>query len=159
MEGLYDVFTAHSLHLTWHSLFFEPREGESEAHSPRKIVCGTWRTPREELEMPHSLLFAPHSPLFASFELGGMGREESFERREGGGMAHEELFAPLEAELAAFFLAFGRLEGRGMRREEQGTRREEVFAGSKVPSREEGDGGMRLAGAYARRLAPGLIDN
>ena len=84
--------------------------------------------------MPRSLLFAWHSPLFEPFELGGMGREEPFARREGGGTAHEGLFAPLEGELGAFFLPFGRLEGRGMRREEretpreeQGTRREEVF--------------------------------
>jgi hypothetical protein len=76
----------------------------------------------EELEAPRSLLFEP-------FELRGMGREESFARREGGGMAHEELFAPLEAELAALSLPFGRLEGRGMGREEQGMPREEVFAG------------------------------
>jgi hypothetical protein len=88
-------------------------------------------------------------------------------------MAHEELFAPLDVELAAFSLAFEGLEGRGTRREErgvrleeqgvrleeQGTRREEVFAGRKVPSREEGDGGMRRAGFDARRLVPALIDN
>ena len=38
-------------------------------------------------------------------------------------------------------------------------RHEEVFAGHKVPSEWEGDGGMRLAGLGARRLAPGLFDN
>jgi hypothetical protein len=55
-------------------------------------------------------------------------------------------------EIAAFFLVSGWLEG-------QGTRREEVIAGRKVPSGWEGDGGMRLAGLYARRLAPALFDN
>jgi hypothetical protein len=38
-------------------------------------------------------------------------------------------------------------------------RREEVLEGSKVPSGWEGDGGMRLAGLDARRLAPALFDN
>jgi hypothetical protein len=95
-----------------------------------------------------------------------MRRGELFARREGGGTAHEGLFAPLDVELAAFSLAFEGLEGRGTRREErgmrleeQGTRREEVFAGRKVPSREEEDGGTRLAGFDARRLVPALIDN
>jgi hypothetical protein len=118
----------------WYSPFFEPREGEIEAHSPRGMVCDKRRTSREELAMPRSLLLAWHSPLFEPFELGGMGREESIGRLNGGGTAHEELFAPLDAELGAFFLPFGRLEGRGMRREEretpreeQGTWREEVF--------------------------------
>ena len=76
---------------------------------------GTWH---EELATPYSLLFEPHSPLFAPFVLRGMRREESFGRREVEGMAHDEPFAPLDRELAAFFLLFGRLEGQGMRREE-----------------------------------------
>jgi hypothetical protein len=38
-------------------------------------------------------------------------------------------------------------------------RREEVVAGHEVLSGWEKDGGMRLAGLDARRLAPGLIDN
>jgi hypothetical protein len=54
-----------------------------------------------------------------------MGREESFGRLEGGGMAREELFAPLEVELAALPFPFGRLKGRGMRSEEEGMRLEE----------------------------------
>jgi hypothetical protein len=95
--------------------------------------------------MTRPLLFAGHSPLFeprslrfAPFELGGMGRAGPF----------------------------GRLEGRGMRSAEQGLRlegramgREEVFEGREVPSEWEGDGGMRLAGLVARRLAPALFDN
>lgn len=111
----------------WHSPLFEPREGEIEAHSPQGVVCDTRGTSCEELAMPRSLLFAWHSPLFEPFELGGMGREESIGRREGGGTAHEGLFAPLEGELAAFSLPFGWHEGRGMRREE-------VFEGRKLPS-------------------------
>jgi hypothetical protein len=64
-----------------------------------------------------------------------MGREESFGRLEGGGMAHEEVFAPLEEELAALSLPFGRLEGGGTRREEEG---------------------MSLEGQRARREAEGM---
>ena len=67
-------------------------------------------------------------------------------------MAHGELFAPLGVELAALSLPFGRLEGWGMRREE-------VFESREVPSGWEGDGGMRLAGLVARRLASALFDN
>lgn len=124
-KGFYDVFMACFLRFLWHSPFFEPLEGEIEAHSPGGMVCDEWGMSREELEMPHSplfgwhsLLFEPRSPFFAPLELGGMRREESFERLEGGGMAHEEVFAQLKEELAAFSLAFRRLEGRGMRREE-----------------------------------------
>lgn len=84
---------------------------------------------------PLSLFFARHSPGFAPFELGGMGREEVFERLGGGGMPHEELFSSPEEELAPHSLGFGRLnaggtprEEDGMRLEGQGTRGEEVFA-------------------------------
>jgi hypothetical protein len=68
-------------------------------------------------------------------------------------------------------LAPSEREGKG--REGQGTRREVALAdfetrgtwleglveSGKVPSGWEGDGGMRLAGLDARRLAPGLFDN
>jgi hypothetical protein len=80
-------------------------------------------------------------------------------RREDEGTAHAFPIKPPEMEIAALSFAFGRLEGRGTRREEREMRREEVFESSKVPSGWEGDGGMRLAGLDARRLAPGLFDN
>jgi hypothetical protein len=129
------------------------------------MICDKWGTSREELAMPRSplftwrsLLFARHSPRFAPFELGGMGREELFGRLEAGGMPHEGFFASLEAELAALSLAFGRLEGRGTRLEEQGTRREGILEGCKVLFREEEDGGMRLAARIAQRLVPTFFD-
>jgi hypothetical protein len=43
--------------------------------------------------------------------------------------------------------------------ETRGKRLEGFVESSKVPSEREGDGGMRLAGLAARRLAPGLFDN
>jgi hypothetical protein len=43
--------------------------------------------------------------------------------------------------------------------ETRGKRREVFVESSKVPSGWEGDGGVRLAGLDARRLASGLIDN
>jgi hypothetical protein len=43
--------------------------------------------------------------------------------------------------------------------ETRGKRLEGLVGSSKVPSGWEGDGGMRLAGLDARRLAPGLFDN
>jgi len=81
-------------------------------------------------------------------------------------MTHGFSIAPPGVEIGTLFLPFGRLEGRGMRREEretpreeQGTRREEVFEGRKALSGWEGDGGTRLAGLIARRLAPAFFDN
>ncbi len=114
------------------------------------MLCEKQGTSREGLATSHSLLFAP-------LALRGMGREESIEGREGEGTAHEELFAPLDVELASPFLVFGRLEGEGMRHEERGMRREEVSARREVPSGWEGNGGMRLAGLDARRLASRLL--
>ena len=156
--GRYDAFAAHSLLLLRHLKLFEPRAEEIEAHSPWGMLCDTWGMSCEELEMPRSLLFASHSPLFASFELRGMGHEELFERPEGGGTAPEELFAPLAAELAELSLACERREERGMPREEQGMWRERVFEGCGVLFREEEDGGMRLGARIARRLVPTFID-
>jgi hypothetical protein len=106
-----------------------------------------------------SPFFERREELFEPRELRGMGREGSIGWREVGGMAHSLPFAPLEMEIAAFFLAFGWLEGGGMRREEWGMRREEVFGGHEAPSAWEGDGGTRLAGLAARRLALALFDN
>jgi hypothetical protein len=81
-----------------------------------------------------------------------MARQGQVGRGEGGRTARGGLLKPLEAELAAFSVAIGRLERRGKGREE-------VFEGCEVSSGKEEDGGMRPAGADARRLAPGLFDN
>jgi hypothetical protein len=43
--------------------------------------------------------------------------------------------------------------------ETRGKRLEELVELGKVPSGWEGDGGMRLAGLDARRLAPAFFDN
>ena len=96
LVGSSDAFEALSLCSARHSPVFEPREEEIEPHSLRGRLCDKEEMPPEELAASrsplfawHSLLFAPRSPLFEPFELGGMEPEEVFGWLEGQGMGRE----------------------------------------------------------------------